>query len=287
MHLQQTKRGSRESGGPQYYFHNLTKEVRTYLRHERSVPVALMTPYGVTRSHFAALSKDAKLEDGRVVAGKVGHDRIQQGKAGESIGEAIRKWFALPSGYDFERIDVEIEIRDEKLYVVPVGYKLVGKARMVELRRPIQPLSFNRDFQSQLWRRQFKAIEEKNRAHLLWAMKEIRRIASAYEKPGIPNVLEPDLLRASGPLSVLGLQLGPYVGKGYDCRSVCRFLNYMPYEVPVEIKKRSSGFKYQQQKYGKEELSRALILCVEHDLTNTPPNIDVLELSYLASVGIQ
>jgi len=110
MHLQQTKRGSRSSGGPQYYFHDLTEEVLTFLRSKKAVPVALMTPYGITSSRFMALHKDFKLEGGRVVSGKVGHDRIQQAAASESIGESIRKWFDLPKRVDFERIDIEVEI---------------------------------------------------------------------------------------------------------------------------------------------------------------------------------
>ncbi|MGA2610443.1 MAG: hypothetical protein ABSH01_23615 [Terriglobia bacterium] len=39
----------------------------------------------------------------------------------------------------------------------------------------------------------------------------------------------------------------------------------MPLEVPVEIKKKSSAFEYQQRKYAPEELSRAVILCTRHD----------------------
>ncbi len=53
------------------------------------------------------------------------------------------------------------------------------------------------------------------------------------------------------------------------------------YSVPVEIKKHSKGFVYQQKKYGKDELSRALILCAVHDLKNVPRNIDVIELEAL------
>ena len=44
MHLQQTKRGSRLKGGPQYYFHDLTDPVKTYLRKKGAVRLALCTP---------------------------------------------------------------------------------------------------------------------------------------------------------------------------------------------------------------------------------------------------
>ena len=99
MHLQQTKRSSRQTGGSQYYFHGLTKQIKRHLRAEKSVPVALVTPYGATPSSFLALALDAKLApNGQVVPGRVGHDRIQQAGAGESIGEAIRDWYKLRSG---------------------------------------------------------------------------------------------------------------------------------------------------------------------------------------------
>lgn len=61
MHLQQTKRASRATGGPQYYFHDLTEPVKVYLREKGVVQVALITPYGATKSHFFAVSRDRKL----------------------------------------------------------------------------------------------------------------------------------------------------------------------------------------------------------------------------------
>ncbi len=281
MHLQQTKRGSRVTGGPQYYFHDLTKEVRTYLRTCKAVPVALMTPYGATPSSFMAVSKDFKLEEGQVVPGSVGHDRIQQAGGTASIGEAIRKWHNLPPG-DFERIDVEIDIRDEKFYIAPIRYRLAGVSRFRDVERPQNPLSFVKGFQSRLWTKQLANVQGRNPQGFEWAIGEIRRIVRSYSKPVEPYIKEEDVLRASGPLNICGLQLGAYVGKGYDCKSEFRFLAYAPYEVPVELKKRSSGFRYQQQKYGKDELSRAVVLCIHHDLVNFPDrNIDVIELTAL------
>ena len=57
MHLQQTKKGSIKSGGPQYYFHDLDDSILVYLRKKGAVPVALVTPYGATRSKFFARVK--------------------------------------------------------------------------------------------------------------------------------------------------------------------------------------------------------------------------------------
>jgi hypothetical protein len=64
MHLQQTKRGSLASGGPQYYLHDLTPEVRKELRKRGNVPVALVTPYGATKSDYVAVDRDRKLNNG-------------------------------------------------------------------------------------------------------------------------------------------------------------------------------------------------------------------------------
>jgi len=114
MHLQHTKRASARTGGPQYYFHSLPGYVLSYLRQEGAVRVALVRPYGATKSDFFALGKDHK--------------------------------------------------------------------------------------------------------------------------------------------------------KGFDCAaSTFQFLDLEPYAVPVEVKKKSAGFHYQEAKYGKDELSRAVILCMVHN----------------------
>lgn len=78
------------------------------------------------------------------------------------------------------------------------------------------------------------------------------------------------------------MKLGAYVGKGYDCvDTALRFLQYPVYTIPVEVKKRSRDFEYQEKKYGKEELSRALVLCAFHDHEVMPKHIDVIELEAL------
>jgi hypothetical protein len=134
MHLQQTKRGSRESGGPQYYFHDLIPEVKKHLRKKGVVHVALVTPYGATKSDYLAVATDKKLDKrNRPILGNVGHDRIQQGYAEGSIGESIWDWYRLQSG-DFERIDVDIEIRDKAFYVTPLVCKYANSSKSVTLR---------------------------------------------------------------------------------------------------------------------------------------------------------
>jgi len=279
MHLQQTKRGSIDSGGPQYYFHDLSDAVKTYLRAKGAVRVALVTPYGATKTDYFAVSTDRKLDSRqKPIAGNVGHDRIQQGRAAQSIGEAIRLWYKLPTG-NFERIDVDIEIRDDAFYLAPLKCKYAGRSKTLELPIVERPLTFTSAYVSPLWKLQLQHIDKRDRTIVAWSLDEICRIVKDHV-PGtrLPHIQEPDVLRASGPLKHLGVTLGGYVGKGYDCATDFSFLNYPVYSAPVEIKRNSVGFHYQQRKYGKDELSRAVLLCVVHDHRQIAKNIDVIEL---------
>lgn len=279
MHLQQTKRGSRGTGGPQYYFHNLTGAVKTYLREQGAVRVALVTPYGATKSDYFAVSKDHKLgEKQKPVPGNVGHDRIQQGQAGESIGEAIRIWYKLPTG-DFERINIDIEIIDDVFYLTPLTYKYANGVKEKEIRRIERPLTFTQDYVSPLWVQQLVLLSKKQADLVAWSLEEICRVVKDHRSISkLAHIQETDILRASGPLRHLGASLGGYVGKGYDCVTEFSFLNYPTYSAPVEIKRNSRDFRYQQRKYGKEQLSRAVVLCAIHDHKQVPRNIDVIEL---------
>ena len=49
--------------------------------------------------------------------------------------------------------------------------------------------------------------------------------------------------------------------------------------MPVEVKKKSAGFHYQEGKYGRDELSRVVILCMVHNRSHLAGNIDVIELA--------
>jgi hypothetical protein len=279
MHLQQTKRGSRGSGGPQYYFHNLTEAVKVYLRQQGAVRVALVTPYGATKSDYFAVSKDHKL-DGKQnpISGSVGHDRIQQGQASESIGESIRIWYKLAPG-DFERISIDIDIIDDVFYLTPLSYKYAQTAKEKEIRRIERPLTFTEDYISPFWVEQLVQLNKRKPDLLAWSLEEICRVVKDHRPISkLPHIQETDILRASGPLRHLGVALGGYVGKGYDCVTEFSFLHYPAYQVPVEIKRNSRDFKYQQKKYGKEQLSRAVVLCATHNHKQMPRNVDVIEL---------
>ncbi len=282
MHLQQTKRGSRETGGPQYYFHNLTGPIKTFLRQKGVVRVALVTPYGATKTDYFAVGKDHKFDQyGKIVDGKVGHDRIQQGEASESIGESIRRWYNLTKG-DFERVDIEIDIIDDDFYVTPIICKFVPSKRKITLKKIERPLTFSTDYVSKLWKDQIQNLVIHEKELIEWSFKEICRVVASHRLK-VPHIHELDLLRVSGPLKHLGVSIGPYVGRGYDCLSEFDFLEYPVYTVPIEIKRESKKYKYQMKKYGKDELSRAIILCAIHDLENTPKNVDVMELDFMCS----
>ncbi len=182
MHLQQTKRASSASGGPQYYFHNLTKLTKTCLRSEGSVPVALITPYGATKSDFFAVSAQHKLDKNlKPVPGKVGHDRIQQGTATASIGEEIRNWYRLPKG-QFERIDIEIETVDDVFYLRPTSCKYATTPKTRTLSKIERPLTFTREYRSPFWLDQIKKVGRDRSGILEWSIKEISRIAKDHRE---------------------------------------------------------------------------------------------------------
>ena len=282
MYLLQTKKDSIKYGGAQYFLHGLSDTVKTYLRAKGAVPVALVTPYGATKTDYVAVSADRKFNDQqKLVPGYVKKDRIQQGHGSESIGEAIRDWYKLPKG-NFDRIDVDIETRDNAFYLTPLNYKYATKNIRREIPTIERPLTFNTSYVSTFWKLQLQQVEKRNRGIVAWSLGEICRVVKDH-LPGskLAHIQEPDILRVCGPLKHLGMTLGGYVGKGYDCVTEFSFLNYPTYTIPVEIKRNSSGFRYQQQKYGKDQLSRAVVLCAVHDHQQVPKNIDVIELRAL------
>lgn len=281
MHLQQTKVESRATGGPQYYFHSVDQHVKEFLRKRGACPVVLQTPYGIASSPFMAVGRDHKILDGgKIVAGKVGHDRIQGEK---SIGEAIRHWYGLKGSRDFERIDLEAAIHpDGHFILIPTAVTMRGSKRAQVLEKVRSPLSFHHDYQSKFWKRQIEICRKESAGKIAWAGSQIQRVVAEHQNSDAKNVHEADLLRTAGALSVLGLDLSLYLTKGYDCpRSRFSFSGFPNYPCPVEIKKHSARFDYQIMRYTK--LPRAVVLCIEHDLVNPPDHVDVLELSALAN----
>src|SRR5438552_13464087 len=143
-----------------------------------SVRVALVTPYGATKSDFFAVGKDHKLVSSEVTVttGKVGHDRIQQGEASASIGEAIRDWYRLNTG-NFERVDVDVQIVEDIFYVRPLRCKYASHPRVIELPVIERPLTFTLDYQSPFWRNQIESVDPKL---VRWSLDEICRIVKDH-----------------------------------------------------------------------------------------------------------
>lgn len=230
-----------------------------------------------------AVDKDHKLsQDGDVVDGKVGHDRIQQAGSSQSIGEAIRYWYGIRAGRDFEKIEVEVSIHpDGHFILIPTSVVLREAARPKVIEKVSAPLSFHRDYQSKLWRQQIDLKRRESPSDVIWAASQIGRVVSDHQAHQAKNILESDLLRTAGALSKLGLDLGAYLGTGYDCLdSRFQFLGFPMYACPVEIKTQSKGFNYQVTRYPK--LPRAVVLCMAHNFVNPPEHIDFIDLPVLA-----
>ena len=280
MHISQTKHASLKTGGPQYYLHDVPAHVKEFLRKRGACPVLLQTPYGIARSSFMAVGSRHKISKaGKIVEGKVGHDRIQ---GEESIGEAIRYWYGLKGDRDFERIGLEATIHPKGHFIlVPTSVTMRGATRAKIFEKVISPLSFHHDYQSKFWKKQIEACRKESANDVCWAASQIKRVITEHGHADAKNVHEADLLRVAGALSIIGLDLSLYLTKGYDCpKSQFHFSGFPAYPCPVEIKKRSSGFDYQIMRY--TELPRAVVLCIKHDLVNPPDHVDVLELSALA-----
>lgn len=280
MHIQQTKASSLASGGPQYYLHSVPPHVKEFLRTRGACPVVLQTPYGIASSSFRAVGRDHKIDaSGRVIPGRVGHDRIQ---GRESIGEAIRYWYGLKGSRDFKRINLEAVIHaDNHFILIPTAVFMRDAKRAHVLEKINWPLSFHHDYQSKLWRQQIEACRSQSASDVAWAATQISRVVADHRDAKSKHVHEADLLRAAGALSIFGLDLSLYLTKGYDCpQSTVGFTGFPSYSCPVEIKKHSSRFDYQIVRYA--PLPRAVVLCIEHDLVNPPDHVDILELSALA-----
>jgi len=280
MHLQQAKVG--KSGGPQYWLQKAPDHILEHIQRHTKCPVILQTPYGPIETQFNAVDPDHKIVDGKIVKANAQHYRIQKGESKESIGEAIRRWFGLDKRLEFETIEIEITFdKKSRFILVPVEVQWRNRASREVLPPTKEPLSFNTQFQSELWKKQIERARKAIPDALAWSASQFKRFVQQYDKPGVKLASEADLLRLAGAFDHLGLQLGPYLLRGYDCpNSFFRFANYPEYACPVEIKKRSSGFKYQVKNY--PTLPRAMVLCLDHDIQRLREHVDIVEVRSLA-----
>jgi hypothetical protein len=116
MHLQPSKVG--KSGGPQYWLPEAPKHILENIQRHKKRPVILQTPYGPVETAFNAVDPDHKVVDGKIVPANAQHFRIQKGDAHESIGEAIRRWFALDADRDFESITIDIAFDKKSRFIL-------------------------------------------------------------------------------------------------------------------------------------------------------------------------
>src|SRR5207253_536958 len=100
--IEQTKKASGKSGGPQYYLQDISDHSRVLLRNYQRRPVRLWTPYGVVDSGLQAVSS---------AVGSVGHDRVQSGGRVPNIADQIAKWYNLRRS-DIERLEFDDSFDD-------------------------------------------------------------------------------------------------------------------------------------------------------------------------------
>jgi len=280
MHLQQSKVG--KSGGPQYWLQNAPKHILEHIQRHKKCHVILQIPYGPVETAFNAVDPNHKIVERRIVRANAQHFRIQKGESEESIGEAIRRWFALDRRRDFERIEIEIAFdKKSRFILVPTEVHWRKKGLATILPSTKEPLSFHSHFQSEMWKNQIDQERQTNPNALAWTASQFQRFVQHYGQPKVKLISEADLLRLAGALDHLGLKLGPYLLRGFDCpTSSFSFADYPEYSCPVEIKKRASGFKYQIKNY--PSLPRAVVLCMDYDTRHPHEHVDFVEVRSLA-----
>jgi hypothetical protein len=279
VHLQQAKVG--KSGGPQYWLQNAPAHILEHIRRHKKCQVILQTPYGPVETPFNAVDPDHKIVEGSIVKANAQHFRIQKGESKESVGEAIRRWFDLDEQRDFESIEIDITFdKKSRFILVPTEVHWRKKKTPKILPLTKEPLSFHGHFQSELWKKQIDQTRKANPDAFAWTVLQFKRFLQHYGQPKVSLISEADLLRLAGAFDHLGLCLGPYLLKGYDCpTSSFRFGGYPEYSCPVEIKKRASGFQYQIKNYA--SLPRAVVLCMDYDTKHPHEHVDFVEVRSL------
>src|SRR5438128_11669351 len=151
--IEQTKKASRVSGGPQYYLQGLSDNSGEFLRNKKSCPVRLWTPYGVINSGLTAVSS---------AVGKVRHDRVQSGRQVASIADQIGSWYSLKSS-QIESIEFVDSFDHDSFVIRPTKVKYFSRKARVRLLYDPLPLTFIEGHRSQLLVEHFRQVDETTR----------------------------------------------------------------------------------------------------------------------------
>lgn len=264
--IEQTKKASRTSGGPQYYLQGLSENSSDFLRSRKRCPVRLWTPYGVVDSGLTAVS---------TTVGKVGHDRVQSGRQVPSIADQICSWYSLKT--QIESIEFMDSFDHNSFVIRPTKVEYFHRKPRVGLFYDPLPLTFIEGHRSQLLVQHVRQLNETTRRA---AAAQICAMTEEHARAG-SDLDERDLLRASGALETLGIRLGMYRRIGIDCRDAKFQLSGYPlYPCPVEVEERSSGFLAAH--HASHRRQRVVLLCMAHDARETLQGyVDIMELREL------
>lgn len=130
--IEQTKKASGKSGGPQYYLQDLNEPTKRLLRDYKRRPVKLWTPYGVVNTGMEAVSKSI---------GSVGHDRIQTGGRAPNVAEQVASWYALNRS-EIETIEFADSFDNDSFVIRPTHIKFFGNRARRVIYPGSHPLTF-------------------------------------------------------------------------------------------------------------------------------------------------
>lgn len=270
--IEQTKKRSAKSGGPQYYLQEINQHNKMLLRQYGRRPVRLWTPYGVVDSRLEAVSSNV---------GSVGHDRMQSGRRVPNVADQIATWFGL-SRDDIERIEFEDSFDHDSFVIKPSHVKFVGRTSRKTLYPDSHPLTLVSNHRSSLLTEHLKQMKL-NRDWLTWVVGQIRGLIDDHSR-GVRSIHEFDLLRSSGALDLLGIRLGLYLGGGIDCpEGVFKVGTFPEYPCPIEIEENSQGFL--DKHHDQHRKQRIVVLCMTHNAATVLSGyVDVIELRELGRI---
>ncbi|MGH9202036.1 MAG: hypothetical protein ACRD2A_12475, partial [Vicinamibacterales bacterium] len=213
--------------------------------------------------------------------GSVGHDRVQSGGRVLSVAHQIAHWYRL-TRTNIERIEFDDSFDRDSFVIRPSYVKFFGRRHKQTIYPDSLPLTLIPGHRSRALTAHIRgsALSAQCRA---WVERQIAQMVAEHQRAS-PAVDERDLLRASGALSKLGINLGMYRRSGIDCPDATFTLNRLPeYSCPVEVEERSSGLLAAH--HAPHRRQRLVLLCMFHDAHEVLRGyVDVLELRELGRV---